>query len=87
MKKKIFGGIALLAITAVMAFNVNVMLGAIRSSYQLDISLSNIEATASEATFKVYKDATGDCPPPKEYKKWRSCPQGTDLSTCTASDC
>jgi hypothetical protein len=44
MKKKIFGGIAVLAITAVAVVNVN--LGA-KSNDLSDVSLANIEALAS----------------------------------------
>ena len=45
MKHKIFGGIAVLAIAAVVAFNVNLS----AKSYSLsDVSLANVEALAGE---------------------------------------
>ncbi|GHT71950.1 hypothetical protein AGMMS50239_41270 [Bacteroidia bacterium] len=45
MKKKIFGGIAVLAIAAVAAWNVNL---SSQSSDMSDVSLANVEALAAE---------------------------------------
>jgi hypothetical protein len=52
MKKKIFGGIALLAIAAMAAWNVNLNS---QSNELSDISLANVEALANEG-------GTGPCP-------------------------
>lgn len=47
MKKFIFGGIAVLAVTAVAAWNVSVNFGSQKSELS-DISLANVEALADE---------------------------------------
>jgi len=47
MKKKIFGGIAVLAIAAAAAFNVNF---SAQSNGLSDVSLANVEALAQEST-------------------------------------
>lgn len=47
MKKKILGGIAILAIAVVAAFNVNI---SVQENGLSDISLDNVEALASEGS-------------------------------------
>ncbi|MFV0420296.1 MAG: NVEALA domain-containing protein [Dysgonomonas sp.] len=49
MKKKIFGGIAVLAIAAMAAFNVNLNISDVETSA---LSLANVEALASEVDLK-----------------------------------
>ncbi|MDD3323179.1 MAG: hypothetical protein PHS59_17235 [Paludibacter sp.] len=89
MKKKIFGGIAVVAVAVAVAFNVNLNMSSSFSSRAVFVRLTEIEALAGESTetIKPYKDCTADCPPPVEYKTSRSCPSGSDLENCSASDC
>lgn len=53
-----------------------------------DITMSNVEAlaTGSESNVGTYAPASGQCAPPKEYKRWTACPKGTEVS-CYPSDC
>ena len=62
MKKKIFGGIAVLAIAAIAAWNVNVNS---RTNGMSNVMLANVEALAEEYTWYPnnddYYDTTNHC--------------------------
>jgi len=57
MKKKIFGGLAILAIAAVAVFNVNFNS---KSSKLSDVSLANVEALAADESGKVIAYCCGN---------------------------
>ncbi len=85
MKKKILGGIAVLAIAAIAAFNVNMNT---QSSNLSDISLANVEALAQYEIGSGYLSLTLDC------YNWQgvvigshtSCYSGGS-SSCTSTSC
>ncbi|MDR1582346.1 MAG: NVEALA domain-containing protein [Prevotellaceae bacterium] len=59
MKKKIFGGIAILAIAAVAVINVNL---SSKSNDLSSVSLANIEALAQNAKKALAYEETSECP-------------------------
>lgn len=83
MKKKFFGGIIVLAITAIAAFNVNLNLQ--QEGYSV-LSLNDIEALAQEDGGKLTH-----CPNFKSQSVWISgswhtcCVMGADIDACNFS--
>ena len=72
MKTKIFGGIAVLAIAAAIAFNVNL---STKSNGLSDISLANVEALA--------QDENGDETCGTKYSEWQNGDQYVVEWDCT----
>ena len=82
MKKKIFGGIAVIAIVVVVAFNVS--LSTEKNNQDMKLSLANVEALAQEATMNSIWDWPNYGARADEKTKETKC-NGTTTTTTTSS--